>query len=151
MRELRPSSKVSLLVINLQTGKTKGCLQSRRCGITSQHCDMWDIRRFEIVEKHSYLVHTPRTICFSVHQNRFENSSLRCHISALWYEVAGKLNGSRRILGVRESASLSCRTCSGLLFTSQILTAQRTLVTNSSTSLSPPIMERTSVIFVQVK
>ena len=104
----------------------KGCLQSRRCEITSQHCDMWDIRRFEIVEKHSHLVHTPSTICFrACIRIALRNSSLRCHISALWYEVAVNWNGNRRILGVRESASLSCRTCSGLLLTSQIRTANK--------------------------
>ena len=50
------------------------------------------------------------------------------------------MNGSKLALGVRNSKSESCHTCSGLSFTSQVLKAQSTLVTLSSTlSLLPKI------------
>ena len=56
------------------------------------------------------------------------------------------MNGSRPTFGVRKSASLSCHTLSVWSFTSQIPTAQFTLVTLSSTPSSLRIIERMSVI-----
>ena len=45
-------------------------------------------------------------------------------LSVLVVEVECNLDGSRLTCGVRKSASLSCHTCSGSSFTSQILAAQ---------------------------
>ena len=52
---------------------------------------------------------------------------------------------------VRESAFVSCHTRIGLSFTSQMVTAQSSLATLSSTPSSPPKTDRTSAIPAQLK
>ena len=79
---------------------------------------------------------TTHHVFSSTHQNQFQISLLRCHFSVWLFEVEFNLNGNRPTLGVLKSASLSCRTSSCSLFTTEIPTAQFTHVTFSSTPSS---------------